>query len=215
MPARQYNDVSEWRQAARRRRRDRLWRTVAVVVAVGCFVAAVLVATAGAQQPDSEPSTLLCHATGSVTSPYVLLEIPDRFLDEHRIHPEDIIPAPGGICPTGLQTPTVPTETTPTETTPTEISPTETTPTETTPTETTPTETTPTETKPEQGGDGEETGPPPPLTPSPPPGTIRPASAAPLTSTAPELARTGGAPLAVGLLGAGLLLLGAGMRPRT
>jgi hypothetical protein len=45
--------------------------------------------------------TTICHATGSETNPYVTITISDHALPAHDRHQndEDIIPAPGGGCP--------------------------------------------------------------------------------------------------------------------
>jgi len=47
--------------------------------------------------------TTICHATGSVTNPYVEITISNSALDAHRRHQdrEDIIPAPATGCPGG------------------------------------------------------------------------------------------------------------------
>ncbi len=43
----------------------------------------------------------ICHATGSVTKPYVKITISDDAVEAHRTHQDrkDIIPAPFGVCP--------------------------------------------------------------------------------------------------------------------
>jgi hypothetical protein len=47
----------------------------------------------------------ICHATGSATNPYVTITISNNAIPAHRRHQDgrDIIPAPGGGCPTGQQ----------------------------------------------------------------------------------------------------------------
>src|SRR5258707_2835691 len=48
-----------------------------------------------------QPVTL-CHATGSATNPYVVITVDNQgALNGHLNHPGDIIPAPGGLCPSG------------------------------------------------------------------------------------------------------------------
>ncbi|KAF0107199.1 MAG: hypothetical protein FD146_2040 [Anaerolineaceae bacterium] len=64
---------------------------------------------------------LICHATGSSSNPYVLIEVSVNATDgsmkdgggaDHSHHPNDIIPAPAGGCPSGpTNTPVDPTKT--------------------------------------------------------------------------------------------------------
>jgi hypothetical protein len=49
-------------------------------------------------------TTMLCHFTGSQTTPYVLVEAPEGG-GEHAAHAQDLIPAPPGGCPAAAQAP--------------------------------------------------------------------------------------------------------------
>ena len=52
--------------------------------------------------PDNQNGKVtICHATGSETNPYVVITISENAVEAHRNHQngEDIIPAPGGVCP--------------------------------------------------------------------------------------------------------------------
>jgi organic hydroperoxide reductase OsmC/OhrA len=42
----------------------------------------------------------ICHATGSKTNPYVEITVSVNGLNGHVNHPNDLIPAPAGGCPT-------------------------------------------------------------------------------------------------------------------
>ena len=58
----------------------------------------VLVLLAGCTQ--GTPTTF-CHATGDLTSPYEEIAVSSRaVIEEHIDHPNDILPIPGGGCPT-------------------------------------------------------------------------------------------------------------------
>lgn len=80
-----------------------------------------------ADKPDDKPSkVLICHATGSETNPYVLIEVSENalkghFKDGHQEN-EDILNPESGVCPGPTETPKpTPTETpTDSPTTPTE-----------------------------------------------------------------------------------------------
>jgi hypothetical protein len=49
-------------------------------------------------------SSTVCHATGDPASPYEVITINSaQLLDEHRVHPDDIIPVPAGGCPASLE----------------------------------------------------------------------------------------------------------------
>ncbi len=55
-------------------------------------------------EAEGHDKILICHATGSETNPYVLIEVPSKQIEMgvgHATHPEDIIPAPATGCPTG------------------------------------------------------------------------------------------------------------------
>lgn len=190
MQARHYGDRSSWRRAVRRRRRLRRLRRPLLAAAGACFACAGLVATADAQD---DGVTRICHATGSLTTPYVLLEVGGDALEEHRVHPQDLIPAPAAGCPASLQPPTATTEAPPTVTEP-----------------------------PAPDDDAVppavlESEPEPGPQPAPPgAGAGSPATPAPTPLQAappPRLAATGAEPLVVGLVGCGLLLLGGAVRP--
>jgi len=122
--------------------------TAGVALTIAVFTAGASLAFVSADRP--EENVPICHRTASDANPYNLIRVDPNGYNGHDLHPGDLIPAPGGTCPSQPPTPTptpTPTETpTPTPTpTPTETP----TPTPTpTPTETpTPTPTpTPTET---------------------------------------------------------------------
>jgi hypothetical protein len=118
--------------------------TAGVALTIAVFTAGASLAFVSADRP--EENVPICHRTASDANPYNLIRVDPNGYNGHDLHPGDLIPAPGGTCPSQPPTPTptpTPTETpTPTPTpTPTETP----TPTPTpTPTETptpTPTET--------------------------------------------------------------------------
>lgn len=46
----------------------------------------------------------ICHATDDPANPYEQVNVTTaELLNEHRVHPNDIIPAPAGGCPTTLE----------------------------------------------------------------------------------------------------------------
>ena len=55
-------------------------------------------APAAAEAQDTTP---ICHATGDLAQPYVLLEVTDDELNQHLLHEDDLIPAPPDGCPAG------------------------------------------------------------------------------------------------------------------
>jgi hypothetical protein len=71
-----------------------------------------------AQAPAPAERVTLCHYTGSANNPYVTITVDQNSTAYfgHREHPNDIIPAPSGGCPTG---PPEPTTTEPTTVSPT------------------------------------------------------------------------------------------------
>jgi outer membrane biosynthesis protein TonB len=104
---------------------NRLQRSAAagVAVAIAVFTAGASLAFVSADR--TEENVLICHRTASEANPYNLIPVNPNGYDGHDQHPGDLIPAPGGTCPSQPPTPTptpTPTETpTPTPTpTPTE-----------------------------------------------------------------------------------------------
>ena len=74
------------------------------IIVVAAVLTLVSVSSAVAQSPPSENGGIstridICHATGQPTTPYALITINASELEQHRGHPGDIIPAPGGTCP--------------------------------------------------------------------------------------------------------------------
>ncbi|MDQ5825862.1 MAG: hypothetical protein M3441_16840, partial [Chloroflexota bacterium] len=63
--------------------------------------------------PDGGRKINICHATGSETNPYVLIEISENAIPAHQDHQEgeDIIPAPAEGCPMPPTNTPVPTDT--------------------------------------------------------------------------------------------------------
>lgn len=48
---------------------------------------------------NTDAKITICHATGSVKNPYVMITVSVNGLDGHGSHNRDIIPAPAGGCP--------------------------------------------------------------------------------------------------------------------
>ena len=97
--------------------------TAGVALTIAVFTAGASLAFVSADRP--EESVPICHRTASDANPYNLIRVDPNGYDGHDLHPGDLIPAPGGTCPSQPPTPTPtpsPTETpTPTPTpTPTE-----------------------------------------------------------------------------------------------
>jgi hypothetical protein len=93
---------------------NRLQRSAAagVAVAIAVFTAGASLAFVSADR--TEENVLICHRTASDANPYNLIPVNPNGYDGHDQHPGDLIPAPGGTCPSQPPTPT-PTPT-PTET---------------------------------------------------------------------------------------------------
>jgi hypothetical protein len=53
----------------------------------------------GVQPCEKDGKITICHATGSMTNPYVIITISINGLNGHGGHEGDIIPAPAGGCP--------------------------------------------------------------------------------------------------------------------
>jgi hypothetical protein len=53
----------------------------------------------GTQPCEDDKKITICHATGSMTNPYVIITISINGLNGHGGHEGDIIPAPAGGCP--------------------------------------------------------------------------------------------------------------------
>ena len=71
-------------------------------------------------RPAEAPAKVtLCHATGSVTNPYVVITISENGLHGHDGHEGDIVPAPAGGCPAPAAAP----PSTPTPTAPASVAP--------------------------------------------------------------------------------------------
>ncbi|MDQ5854078.1 MAG: ester cyclase, partial [Chloroflexota bacterium] len=49
-------------------------------------------------QQGGQAKVLICHATHSVTNPYVLIEVAETAVETHRLH-GDIVDPDGGVCP--------------------------------------------------------------------------------------------------------------------
>jgi hypothetical protein len=49
---------------------------------------------------NQDAKITICHATGSTKNPYVMITVSVNGLNGHDKHPDDIIPAPAGGCPT-------------------------------------------------------------------------------------------------------------------
>src|SRR5919199_349416 len=80
-------------------------RRVVIIGAFACLLEAGVALVA--EQPvagTSGQGTPVCHYTGSESAPYVLVQAPPGG-GEHRRHPNDIIPAPAGGCPSTVVTP--------------------------------------------------------------------------------------------------------------
>lgn len=67
---------------------------------------AILIAAGGATASAlAQPvKTTLCHRTRSETNPYVRISVSQSALRGHMRHGGDLIPAPGGVCPTVVVT---------------------------------------------------------------------------------------------------------------
>ena len=94
--------------------------TAGVALTIAVLTAGVSLAFVSADWP--EENVPICHRTASDANPYNLIREDPNGYDGHDLHPGDLIPAPGGTCPSQPPTPTptpTPTETptpTPTET---------------------------------------------------------------------------------------------------
>ena len=72
---------------------------------LGLFAATGLV-VAGTAIPAGQAKTTICHRTKAAKKPYIKITVSKSVLKGHLKHPADIIPAPGGVCPTVVLTPT-------------------------------------------------------------------------------------------------------------
>ena len=86
--------------------------TAGVALTIAVFTAGASLAFVSADWP--EENVPICHRTASDANPYNLIRVDPNGYDGHDLHPGDLIPAPGGTCPSQPPTPT-PTPT-PTET---------------------------------------------------------------------------------------------------
>jgi hypothetical protein len=86
------------------RQTGRCAAVAALLTCVGLLALAPAASAAGAEK------VTICHATGSVTNPYVAVTISERAVAAHRDHQgrEDIIPAPALGCPEVPVTPPTP-----------------------------------------------------------------------------------------------------------
>lgn len=72
---------------------------------IGVSIVAASLSLAGASAANaSQPKTVICHATSSVTNPWVQIEVANPSLKAHAKH-GDLIPAPVGGCPVPVTPP--------------------------------------------------------------------------------------------------------------
>ena len=76
-------------------------RYVAVIIGIVAVLGLVFAQSAF----TATPKTTICHKTHSAKKPYVKLKVAKSVLKGHQRHASDIIPAPGGPCPTDVLTP--------------------------------------------------------------------------------------------------------------
>ena len=76
-----------------------------ITLLVGVLAFAGLAAAQPAKQKPKPKKTTICHATGSKTHPYVKLTVKAKDLAGHQRHPNDIVPAPAGGCPSQAVSP--------------------------------------------------------------------------------------------------------------
>jgi hypothetical protein len=87
---------------------------LALIALLACLGAFASVTDAASAQ--SEPTVLICEATGNPAAPYVEIRVPQSQLGNYSAAEGDIIPAPAGGCP-GAAGSTAPVETSGTATT--------------------------------------------------------------------------------------------------
>lgn len=85
-------------------------KTIGLLMAVLLAVAGFAMMTSIAANADPAGKVIICHATGSETNPYVLIEVSENalnghFRDGHQMG-EDIINPPNGVCPGPTDEPT-------------------------------------------------------------------------------------------------------------
>jgi len=78
--------------------------TAGVALTIAVFTAGASLAFVSADRP--EENVPICHRNASDANPYILIRVDPNGYNGHDLHPGDLIPAPGGTCPSSPPTPT-------------------------------------------------------------------------------------------------------------
>ena len=79
--------------------------TAGVALTIAVFTAGASLAFVSADRP--EENVPICHRNASdAMNPYILIRVDPNGYNGHDLHPGDLIPAPGGTCPSSPPTPT-------------------------------------------------------------------------------------------------------------